>query len=123
MGSGEVLLNIQQNGESAVEAPRRVMLRKTLIGLTEAALCEADTNDDHTKELLVRRVIYVLQKIPSMPGRPRYTTVLLGEVAKDVSVQRLLRGRLLSRVLADDKRFEFGEDPKRGKTIALAKMV
>eukprot|EP00928_Gymnodinium_smaydae_P045687 TRINITY_DN30417_c0_g1_i1.p1 TRINITY_DN30417_c0_g1~~TRINITY_DN30417_c0_g1_i1.p1 ORF type:complete len:745 (+),score=92.85 TRINITY_DN30417_c0_g1_i1:83-2317(+) len=105
--------------ENTSDQPR-LYLRKTRFGLTQAAVAAAEAEDAETLEPLRARVALVLRTMPALPGKPRYAAELLGEVAKDTTVQRLLHGRLLLRALAGDARFELGEDPKRGSTIRLA---
>ena len=91
------------------------------VGLTPAALAASAADDEHTATALTNRVEFVLQRLPQVSSGPRHAVALLGTIAQDVGVQRLLRGRLLARMLVGDPRFELGEDPKRGVTVRLVK--
>ncbi|CAE7378248.1 unnamed protein product [Symbiodinium sp. CCMP2456] len=95
-------------------------LRRTQIALTDAAWDDAAQLELESQESLISRVAVVLKALQADPQKKCFSSQLLCEVAQDSVVQRLLHGRLLARVLAEDARFELEEDAKRGRTIRFS---
>ncbi|OLQ03538.1 Ribosomal large subunit pseudouridine synthase A [Symbiodinium microadriaticum] len=100
--------------------PGECRLRRTQIALTDAAWDDAEQLELQSQESLISRVAVVLKALQADPQKKCFSSQLLCEVAQDSVVQRLLHGRLLARVLAEDARFELEEDAKRGTTIRFS---
>ncbi|CAK9098338.1 Uncharacterized RNA pseudouridine synthase Caur_0901 (RNA pseudouridylate synthase) (RNA-uridine isomerase) [Durusdinium trenchii] len=110
----------QLGGPQAPENGEGIRLRQTLVGLSDSAWQQTDQLQDESQEQLAGRVLTVLQAMQADPVKKRFSYQLLSEVAQDRGVQRLLHGRVLSKTLAGDARFEVKEDPRHGITIRLS---